>query len=543
VAETLRSSAKLSVAVLASRVLGVARDALFGGVFGVSWLTDAYFVAFRIPNLLRDLFAEGALSSAFIPSFTETLSREGKARAYQLANLVLTAALLVTAGIALLGMWLAQPIVALFWSGLPPEAAGLRVATLLTRVMMPILVLISVSAVFMGMLNAQRRFTAPAYAPALFNLTSITAGLGLWLIEARGERGILVWSAATTAAAAVQALCQLPSLWKLGFRWRLTVRGLFSDPAVRRIVRLMAPAAIGLAAVQVNVLANTYFAMLLGEGAVSLLSYAYRLFYLPVGVFGVALGVVTTSRIAEDAARGDDQAMRERTGEGARAAWMLGTASAVGLFVLAEPVITVLFERGMFSAGDTRDAVPIVRAFVLGVLPVSLIKIYAPSFYSLDRPRLPMLASLAAVAVNLVWCALTYRTLGVAGIALGTTLGALVNFGILRLGFVGLVRPAGEGAVEPAGSRGPRLLLALATSNAALAIAAWSCWHLGVWLCAGGDRRLHGALAGIWLALAIGLGFLTYAFTLRAWRYPGAEELLAIPARLVARFRGGDRKP
>ena len=282
---------------------------LFGGVFGVNWVTDAYFVAFRIPNLLRDLFAEGALSSAFQPRFTEALAKDGQARAYQLANLVLTGTLLVTSSLALLGMLFAERIVTLWSSGFHGQPAGVQMATLLTRVMMPILVLVSISAVFMGMLNAQRRFTAPAYAPALFNLTSIAAGLGLWAIDARGPRGILVWSAATTAAAAVQALSQLPSLWRLGFRWRPAFRGLWTDPGVRRIVRLMGPSAIGLAAVQVNVLTNTYFAMLLGEGAVSLLSYAFRLFYLPVGVFGVALAVVTGSRVADEAARGDRQAL------------------------------------------------------------------------------------------------------------------------------------------------------------------------------------------------------------------------------------------
>jgi putative peptidoglycan lipid II flippase len=534
VVQTLRSSARVSLAVLASRVLGVTRDALFGAVFGVSWLTDAYFVAFRIPNVLRDLFAEGALSSAFVPGFTEALAREGQDRAYRLANLILTAALLVTSVVTLLGVLLAEPIVAAFWSGLTAQAASLQMATLLTRVMMPILVLISISAVFMGMLNAQGRFTTPAYAPALFNLTCIAAGLGLWVIGARGPRGMMVWSAATTVAAAVQAFCQLPGLWRLGFRWRPGLRGLFSDPAVRRIVRLMGPAALGLAAVQLNVLVNTVFATLLGEGSVSLLAYGYRLFYLPVGVFGVALAVVTTSRVAEEAARGDHQALRARTREGVRAAWMLASASSVGLIVLAEPVITVLFERGMFSGGDTRDAVPILRAFVLGVLPVSLVKIYAPSFYSLGRPRLPMLAALAAVLVNLAWSAGTYRVLGAPGLALGTTLGAVVNCLLLRLGFG---RLSGAELDEPASKPGPPALLALALSNLVMAAVAGGCWRLGRLLCAGPDQRLHGVLAGLWLALAIVLGFLTYALCLRACRYPGAEELLAIPARVIQRFR------
>jgi putative peptidoglycan lipid II flippase len=533
VVQTLRSSARVALAVLASRVLGVTRDALFGGVFGVNWVTDAYFVAFRIPNVLRDLFAEGALSSAFVPGFTEALAREGQERAYRLANLILTAALLVTSVVTLLGILFAEPIVATFGSGLSASAASLRMATLLTRVMMPILVLISISAVFMGMLNAQGRFATPAYAPALFNLTAIAAGLGLWLIDARGPRGMIVWSAATTLAAAVQAFCQLPSLWRLGFRWRPGLRGLLSDPAVRPILRLMGPAALGLAAVQLNVLVNTYFATQLGEGSVSLLSYGYRLFYLPVGVFGVALAVVTTSRIAEEAARGDHQALRARTHEGVRAAWMLASASSVGLIVLAEPVITVLFERGMFSGGDTQDAVPILRAFVLGVLPVSLVKIYAPVFYSLRRPRLPMVAALAAVLVNLVWSASTYQTLGAPGLALGITLGALVNCLLLRLGFG---RLPGAQADDPAG-RGLRGPLTLLLSNLAMAGVAAGCWRLGLLLCAGPDQRLQGVVAGLWLALAIALGFLTYALCMRAGRYPGAEELLAIPARIIQRFR------
>ncbi len=525
------------MAVLASRILGVGRDALFGAVFGVNWVTDAYFVAFRVPNLLRDLFAEGALSSAFVPSFAEAMQKNGRDRAYQLGNLVLTGTMLVTGLIALLGMVFAEPILALASSDFRGEPAGLHMATLLTRIMMPVLVLVSMSAVFMGMLNAQRRFTAPAYAPALFNLTSITAGLGLWAIGARGQRGIIVWSAATTVAAAVQGLCQLPSLWGLGFRWRPTLRGLTRDPGVRRIVRLMAPAAIGLAAVQINILLNQYFAMRLGEGAVSLLTFSFRLFYLPVGVFGVALAVVTTTRVADEAARNNREALREHTREGARAGWMLATASSVGLFVLAEPVLTVLLEYGMFSRGDTLAAVPIVRAYVLGVLPVSLVKIYAASFYSLGYPRLPMLASITAVIVNLTWNMATHRWLGVPGLALGTSLAAIVNYAIVRLGFARLMADTPGGPAKGL----PGQLLALLVSNAVMAAIAWGTWHLGLRLFGGPDHRLHGLMAAPWLAAAILLGFLAYALLLRAFRYPGAEELLAIPRRALQRFRGSKR--
>jgi putative peptidoglycan lipid II flippase len=412
-------------------------------------------------------------------------------------------------------------------------AAKLEVATLLARIMMPILLLVSVSAVFMGMLNAQKRFSAPAWAPALFNVTSIVAGFGIWALHARSETGLIVWSVASTVAAAVQAFCQLPSLWRLGYRPRFSSAGLLKDPAIGRILRLMAPATIGLAAVNLNVFVNTHFASDISPGAVTQLQTAFRLFYLPVGVFGVALATYTTSRVALEAARGYRSALRERTAEGAQAVFMLASASAVGLIVLAEPVITVLFERGRFGLTETLDVVPVLRAYMLGVLPYSLVKVYAPAFYSLDRPRRPMVASLAAVATNLVFNALTYRSLGTPGLALGTTIAAVMNFAILRLSFSRL-------AGSPHKPTWLRDLLVLTVSNAVLGLAAWGSWRLGVRLSTGSyDGHLRGALAGFWLTVAIGAGFIAYVLLLRAFRYPGAEELAKMPLRILRRFRGG----
>ena len=511
------------------------RDILFAAVFPVGSLTDAYFLAFRIPNLLRDLFAEGALSNAFVPTFSEALIRDGKARAFQVGNLILTGAILVTSTITLLAVLFARPITALLSGGFQGEEGALDLATMLARIMMPILILISVSAVFMGMLNAQRRFTAPAYAPALFNVTSIIAGIGLWMAEARGEGGMLIWSLATLTAAVVQAFCQLPSLWRLGFRPRLDATGLWRDPAVRRVLRLMAPAAIGLAAIQINVFTNTYFASRLDPGSLSLLQYAFRLFYLPIGVFGVALAVVTTSRVADEAARGDREALLARTAEGARAVWMLATASSVGLLVLAEPVIMVLFERGMFGADQTWDTVPILQAYMLGVLPYSLVKIYAPGFYSLDRPRIPMVASMVAVVTNVTFNALTYQKLGAPGLALGTTLGAIVNGTILRVSFGRLI------GAPVSGSRW-RQLFALGLANVVLAGVAGSVWRGGRLLFAPPGKGLEGGLAAVWLALTITAGFLAYAGMLRLLRYPGGEELLRMPTRVLSRLLGRRRR-
>ena len=513
---------------MASRVLGLCRDAMFVAIFGANWLTDAYVIAFRIPNLLRDLFAEGALSAAFLPTFAEAFSRDGKVRAFQLANRVLTGVLLVTAFISLLGIVFAGPLTHVISGGFRGDAAGLAVTARLTRVLMPILALISVSAVFMGILNSQRRYRAPAYAPALFNLTSIIAGALLWLLGARGEAGILVWALATTAAAGVQAVCQLPSLHGLGYRPRFDVRGLRGDEGVSRIVRTMAPASLGLAAIQLNIFVNTHFAARLAEGTQALMQCAFRLFYLPVGVFGVALAVVTSSRVADDAARGDHPALRERTAEGGRAVWMLATGSAVGLIVLAEPVLSILFERGMFSLADVRATVPILRAYMLGVLPYSLVKIYAPAFYALERPRFTMLASLLAVAANIAWSSFTYQRFGATALALGTTMAALVNCALLRVGLGLLVGPP-----RTPGWAGH--LVGLAAANVVMGGVAFYVWLAGVWLLAGADGRLRGLMAALWLGLTIAVGFLVYALCLKLVRYPGGEELLRLPARVLGR--------
>lgn len=534
--ETLRSSAKVSVAILASRVLGVARDSLFAAIFPVGALTDAYRAAFTIPNLLRDLFAEGALSSAFVPAFSEALVKEGKERAFRLGNLVLSGIAVVTGVLAILGAVFSAELVALV-AGADGGAGKLAAAATLTRIMMPILTLVSLSAVFMGMLNAQRHHTVPAIAPALFNVVSILVGVYLVLSPTDPWRGLLIFSAGTTAAAAVQCFCQLPPLLRLGFQPRPTLAGLMGDASVRRMLRLMAPAVLGLAAIQINVVVNTRFAWALGEGPATLLGYAFRLFYLPIGLFGVALGTVVTTRVSEEAARGDRAALAARTAEGARAVWMLASAGAVGLLVLAEPIVTMLFEHGNFRAADTQRTVPIVQAYMLGVVPYSLVKVLAPGFYAVDRPRIPLMASLAAVAANLLFNAATYRSLGAPGLALGTTVAALVNFGVLRLSFARVV-----GAATAPGTTADAVRVVIASGALGVAVAGlW--WAARQWLAhlagAGVSPRGLGWLAAALLFATIAIGFALYMGALRLCGHSGGAQLARIPGRMLARLRPG----
>ena len=535
--ETLRSSSQLSIAVAASRVLGLVRDIVFAQLFGAGAIADAYHVAFRIPNLLRDLFAEGALSAAFVPTFVQELlgKRDGaqdREAAYRLGNLTLAGVLLATGCLSVLGIVFAEELVGLIaadfaGSDLSPERAAekLRLSALLTRVMMPLLTIISVSAVWMGMLNAQKHYLAPAWAPAMFNVVSIVVGAGVLVIDPGELVGVVIWSAGTLGAGVIQAVVQLPALWRLGYRPIPRIRGLASHPGIRRILRLMAPAVVGVAAMNINIFFNTRFAGMLGDGPIAQLSYAFRIFYLPIGVFSVALATVTSVRVSEDAAKKDMGALAASTGEGVTGVWMLMTASTVGLLLLAEPVVRVLFSS--FTDAEVTATAMVLQAYVLGLLPYGLVKIMAPVFYGLDKSRVPLFASITAVAINVGFNAATYKLLGTPGLALGTTLGAVANILMLRVSFARTV-----GSLPGVD---PRRLLALLLANAVLGALVWAAW-LGV------EQAIARVGLGlplriVGLAIVVPLGFFAYVGVLRTMQYPGAALLWGLPGKLLRRFR------
>lgn len=532
VPSTLQSTGSLSAAVAASRVLGLVRMSLFSRLAGAGALADTFAVAFRIPNLLRDLLAEGALSSAFVPTFTAALVQEDRERAYHLANLALASVLIVTGVLTLLGIVFAEEVVRAITSGWGPEK--IAETANLTRIMMPLLALVSAGAVWSGVLNAQRNFLPPALAPALFNVVSVVAGLGIWLAGLGGRAAVIAWSLGTLVAGIAQAAMLVPALARLGYRVRPKLAGLLRHPGIRRIVALMLPAIVGVAAVQLNVFVNTRFAASLGDGPVAQIEYAFRIFFLPIGVFGVALATVTTTRVSEEAARGDRSQLAARTAEGLSAAWLLTSASTVGLVLLAEPIVGIIYQGGRFTAEDTVAVAAILQAYALGLGPYSMVKIVAPAFYSIDRPRLPLVASMSAIAVNIAFNALTYRQLGAPGLALGTSLGALVNLGLLRIFFAGTVGPID--APDRARQFG-----VLAAANAALAGAVWAGWRA----CsaalagplAGAPRLLRIAAESAGLLAVITVAFFVFAAIVRAGRYPGGAQLWGMPAGLVRRLR------
>ena len=426
-----RAAGVVSVAILISRVLGLVRDQVFAKLFGAGAFNDAWQVAFRIPNLLRDLFAEGALSSAFVPTFNEFLEREGRPGAWLLVTLVMSSLMVVLGGVTLVLLMVPEFLVYVLAAGFSRVPGKVEITVQLIRILSPFLLLVSLASVAMGVLNTLNYFFIPALAPALFNLAVILAGL---LVAPHfPEYGFLPIHAMAVGALVgglLQFGVQMPLLWRQGFRFGFRLD--WSHPGVRKIGRLMLPAVLGVGAVQINVVVNTQLASHLQEnGPVSWLNYAFRIMYLPIGLFGVAVGVVHLRNVSRQAARRRWEEIKATVAGSIKLVSFLAIPSMVGLVVLATPVVRVLFERGDFEPVDTVRTAQALTLYSLGLLGYSCIKVYVPTFYALSDTRTPVRISLLAVvanlAINLTLILLLPAPLKYLGLALGTAGSATLN--------------------------------------------------------------------------------------------------------------------
>lgn len=496
-----RRAGVVSAAVLASRVLGLVREQVFAVSFGAGRDLDAFITAFRIPNLLRDLFAEGALSAAFVTTFTQALERNGEDAAWRLASLVVNALAVVVGGLCLLGIWFAPAITRAIAPGFADVPGKLALTVHLTRIMFPFLLLVALAAVAMGILNTRNRFGIPAAASAFFNLGSIVGGLACvaWLApgylsgvfaSVRGgplptpdpqltTRAITGMAVGTLFGGLLQLVVQLPSLWRVGFRYRPTLA--VRDPALAQVLRLMAPATIGAAAVQMNVFVNNNFASYLGNGPVSWLNVAFRLMQLPIGLFGVAIGTVTLPLIARHAARGDAAAMRTSIRQALELVALLCVPAAAGLAWFGVPVVGLIYEHGRFTAVDTAAAAQALAGYAVGLAGYAGIKVLAPAFYALNDVRTPMRVSVLSIAVNfaLNWLFVRVLGFGAVGLALSTSAVALANFAILLVVLRRRLGPLGGGLGATLARIGVATALMLAASLAVDAtLAGWTPAHL-----------------------------------------------------------------
>jgi len=528
-ASVARNAGVISLAVTASRVLGLVRDQVFAALFGAGLQYDAFLTAFRIPNLLRDLFAEGALSAAFVTTFTQVQQTKGSEEAFRLSNRVATALMLVLSLICVVGWLFAPSIVYWLAPGFYDVPGKAELTIHLTRIMIPFLLLIALAAKAMGILNARNKFAILAIAPVFFNLGSVIGGLflGFTVGPSLGLSPIEGMAFGTLIGGFLQFAVQWPSLRHAGFRYRPMLD--FYDPGVRQIMRLMGPAIIGTAAVQINVFVNTNFASEIVDpatgavlnGPVSWLSYAFRFMQFPIGVFGVAIATAALPPLSRSTSNPDYVEFRQTLAHSLALVFLLCIPSAVGLVVLGRPIVALVFEHGKFTSFDTVQTANALAAYSLGLAGYAAVKVLSPAFYALNDARTPMLISVGSIVVNFVMNSLLVGPFGHVGLAFSTSTVALVNFLLLavfmrrRLGRLG-------------GRRLAATVFRVIAASCAMAAGAWFASELLSWLPLRG-LGLHLLQVSAALALA---AVIFYA----SCRLLGVEELNDAVNALGSRF-------
>ncbi len=429
-----RRAGVVSIAVMMSRILGLVREIVLGALFGASKHMDAFMIAFRTPNMLRDLFAEGALSTAFVTTFSQKGVKEGDESAWELGRKMLTLTALAMSIIAGFGILLAPFVMRLFalgWTLDNPELIPFTVR--LSQIIFAFIIFLSLAALVMGMLNSKGVFFVPALASSFFNLGSIISGVafGYWLDPEFGPRALYGIAAGVVVGGFCQLVVQWPSLRGVGFHFKPDFR--WNDPGVKRVLTLMGPAVISGAAVQVGVALNTMFATFLAEGSVTYLQWAFRLIQLPIGVFGVAIATVTLPAVSRAATEGISDDFRRILSRGLRLVMVLTIPSAIGLAILAEPIIAVIFQRGRFDTSATLGTALALRYYAVGLVFYSALKIIQPTFYAIDKKWVPMGVSLGVIALtaglNCLWIFVLDK--GHEFLALSITISSMVNFTVL----------------------------------------------------------------------------------------------------------------
>lgn len=440
--KVFKSAGVASSAVLLSRVSGLVREGVMSRLFGAGSAYDAFLVGFRIPNLTRDLFAEGALSSAFVPTFVDYLQNRDRKEAAHLANLVATAVIVLVGGLCVLGILAAPwfvPLLTKPWAASAPEKV--QAAVKMTQIMFPFLLLVALAAQAMGVLNSLNQFAVPAFSSTWFNVGSVASGLalGFWVGPYIGLAPIEGMACGVVIGGAMQLAWQMPSLWREGFRYRPAFD--FGHPGMRHILKLMGPAIIGNASVQVNVLVNTFFAALIVDpvrgvdGPTGWLGYAFRFMQLPLGLFGVAIATATLPAIGRSAASGDVDEFRETLARSLGLVFLLTVPASAGLVVLGPSIIGAIYEGRRFQAYDTQQTAVALAFYSIGLAGYAAVKVLTPAFYALKDSRTPMAVSLASIAINAgaAWALVGHTKMGHAGLALSTSCVALFSFVTLFL--------------------------------------------------------------------------------------------------------------
>ena len=468
-----------------SRVMGLVRESVFAHLFGVGAATDAFNVAFRIPNLLRDLFAETALSDAFVPVLTAEKAKSKEAQ-NRLASNIFNVLFVVTGLVSIAGLLSAPYLAKAIAFGFGKVPGKIALTAQLTAVLFPFLLFVSLAAWAMSYLNTERSFFVPSLAPAAFNAFSILVPLLTygWFV-ARGQEPIFGMAIGVLVGGLMQFLVQAPLLKRKGFRWSPVLS--FRDPEFRRVMALFVPVAIGLAGTRINVLVNTILVTPLAEGSVSWLNYAFRIMHLPLGLFGVAVGAVALPSLSKLVVEGDTAAIRGTLTDSLKMVLFLTIPTSALLVGLAVPVTRAIYERGHFTAADTLATAGALVLYVLGIPFMSALRNVAAVFYAHKDAKTPMYASFASIGLNIVLNVTLMWVIGYLAFPLSTALAAILNVGILC---ALLPRKVGAMGFGPLAAYAGKLAAASAAGGAA------------AWL---GNRLVAGELGVSFLATAAGL--------------------------------------
>ncbi len=479
-----RAAGILGSATMLSRIMGMVRDMVQARIFGAGLASDAFIAAFQIPNMLRRFFAEGALTSAFVPTFSATLSQQGEEKARELANTCFTLLTIVMAAIALLGMFFSPAIVGGMFPGFRGEPGKFELTVLLNRIMFPYAFFISLVALCMGILNTVRHFFTPAISTVFLNISMIVAALTL-----RGffEAPITALAVGVLCGGCVQLLMQLPVLWKKGFPPRLNFN--FSAPEIRRIALLMIPSVFGVGVYYLNITVSSILASLLPQGSVSFLYYAQRLFEFPQGIFTVSVAQAVLPSMSRQVAEGNSAGMKETLSFGIRLTLFITIPAMAGLIICSIPIFSLIFMGGAFDFSKVVNTAHALSYYSIGLTFVALTRVLAPVFYAMKDTRTPVITAFITFIINLGLSLLLMGPLKHGGLALATTLSALCNMVML----LWLLRRK----IGPFGGRG-MLRTALTSSSASIPMAGvvWYVCSMLDWSAAGHKIMKSAVLGG-----------------------------------------------
>ncbi|MDI6782948.1 MAG: murein biosynthesis integral membrane protein MurJ [bacterium] len=440
----IKSASVVSSLTMVSRVLGYLRDAVIGYMFGGhKWYTDIFFLSFEIPNFCRRLLGEGALSAAFISVFTDYLTNKDKKSAWEFASSVLNLLFLLVSTLVILGIIFTPLIVYILIPGYRHNQLAIATAIKLTRIMFPYLGFIAFAALFMGMLNSLRHFAAPAATPIFLNLAIITGAVVISpIFGPKLEDRLTGLAIGVVIGGFLQAAIQVPTALKKGLQYKFQFN--YRHPGVVRVAKMLIPAVFGLAITQINLAVDKICASFIGEGAISALYYGNRLVELPESVFGIAIAIAVMPVLASHAAKKEYQELKETLTYGLRLSFFLTIPAAVGLIILRIPILSLLFERGMFTSVATEGAAVTLFYFSLGLFSFAAVKIIVPVYYALEDVWVPVKVGFVAVATNTLLCLILMWPLKQGGLALATSISSTLNWMVLlyilrrRVGRLGL---------------------------------------------------------------------------------------------------------